>query len=340
MIDPVLALLAASGVGVVVVTIFWPRLGLWPRWKRMTAATDRIRMEDALKHFFHFERARLLPTAESLAGILSVSRDDASRLIARLEQRGLIATTVGTVELSDEGRRYALRIVRMHRLWERHLADETGMSTAEWHAQAEEMEHLLTAEQADALEDKMGRPRYDPHGDPIPTADGDMPGERGVPMSTLEAGAVAEVVHVEDEPRHLFSLLADRGIEPGVRVRVSGTTGDQFHFVADGNPLVLPRVAAASCTVRRLPDNTPMEGPFASLADLLPGQQVRVIGIGRTLRGSQRRRLMDLGLVPGTVVEVELESAGGDPTAYIIRGASIALRRQQARSIRVEPLKN
>jgi Fe2+ transport system protein FeoA len=73
-----------------------------------------------------------------------------------------------------------------------------------------------------------------------------------------------------------------------------------------------------------------------TLADVAPGQVVRVLGINSSFQGPQRRRLLDLGLVPGTVVEAELASAGGDPVAYRIRGALIALRKEQSRWIQVD----
>jgi DtxR family transcriptional regulator, Mn-dependent transcriptional regulator len=66
------------------------------------------------------------------------------------------------------------------------------------------------------------------------------------------------------------------------------------------------------------------------------GEGVRVLGVAPTCQGPQRRRLLDLGVVPGTVIEPELVSASGDPVAYRIRGAVIALRRHQAEWIEVE----
>ena len=71
------------------------------------------------------------------------------------------------------------------------------------------------------------------------------------------------------------------------------------------------------------------------LSALRPGEAGRVLAISRRCRGAERRRLMDLGVVPGTVVGVEMRSPNGDPTAYRIRDAFIALRAEQAEGIRV-----
>jgi DtxR family Mn-dependent transcriptional regulator len=75
-----------------------------------------------------------------------------------------------------------------------------------------------------------------------------------------------------------------------------------------------------------------------TLAALKPGQQGVVMRLSPQCRGPERRRLLDLGILPGTVITAEMVSPGGDPTAYRIRGALIALRREQARLIYIRPL--
>ncbi len=75
-----------------------------------------------------------------------------------------------------------------------------------------------------------------------------------------------------------------------------------------------------------------------TLGDLKLGQQGKVVNIASICQGAERRRFMDLGIVPGTVIEAELTSPSGDPTAYKIRGALIALRREQAQLINITPV--
>jgi DtxR family Mn-dependent transcriptional regulator len=72
------------------------------------------------------------------------------------------------------------------------------------------------------------------------------------------------------------------------------------------------------------------------LASLKPGQKARVVQLTDACVGTERRRLLDLGFVPGTLIEVEMVSPSGDPTAYRVRGTQIALRREQAVMIAVE----
>ena len=79
------------------------------------------------------------------------------------------------------------------------------------------------------------------------------------------------------------------------------------------------------------------DAPVRTLVDMAPGERARVVGLSPACQGAQRRRLLDLGVVRGTEVEAALRSATGDPVAYRIRGALIALRREQAAWIRIAP---
>jgi DtxR family Mn-dependent transcriptional regulator len=82
-----------------------------------------------------------------------------------------------------------------------------------------------------------------------------------------------------------------------------------------------------------------VQGPSETLADLAPGEVGRVLDLSPACRGPQRRRLLDLGVVKGTEITAEMVSAAGDPVAYLIRGALIALRRGQAEWVLVERVK-
>jgi DtxR family Mn-dependent transcriptional regulator len=110
----------------------------------------------------------------------------------------------------------------------------------------------------------------------------------------------------------------------------------RIRFWADGNEHVLAPVLANNISVVPLPEfkvEDLTEEEF--LSGLRPGQQGRILGLSPACRGAERRRLLDLGFVAGTLVEVEMVSPGGDPTAYRVRGSVVALRREQAGLIRV-----
>ncbi len=349
MVDPALALLVFALVATLAVALVWPRRGLFARLVRGRSARERIELEDALKHLYKCEYRGGDASVESLAGALEIGRTRASSLLAELREAGL--TRPGeTAVLSEEGRAYALRIIRTHRLWERFLADRTGIQPGEWHERAEDREHFLTEDETDRLDARLGHPRYDPHGDPIPTASGDLPAVAGVPLSHLPPGTVARIVHLEDEPRELYDRLVKAGLSPGMTLRVldhpvdeggSALAGDRepgaVGIEVAGARLAIDGAAALNVTVERVEEPAVDPASVRTLEDLADGEEARVLGISPVCQGSQRRRLLDLGIVPGTVVRSELHAAGGDPRAFLVRGALVALRREQQRWIRIAP---
>ena len=132
--------------------------------------------------------------------------------------------------------------------------------------------------------------------------------------------------------------MVAEGLAPGTRLRVIETTPRAIRFESGDEEHVLAPVLAANLTVRRLADERLEPGTATSLADLEPAQRGRVSGFAAGCRGAARRRLLDLGLVPGTVVTAELRGAGRGPVAFRVRGALIALRHEQASLIRAELL--
>lgn len=327
---PFETLLVGTLVLAICAIVAWPRKGLIARWRHAAERSARILVEDALKHLYDYEYRKIPSTLESLAGTLSISGDEAVKLISRLEGLRLLERRNLELRLTTGGRSYALRVIRLHRLWERYLADETNVREAEWHTEAELKEHAMTVEEANAIARKLGDPLYDPHGDPIPTVAGTVPSPQGVPLTSLKETEVAAIVHVEDEPAAIYAQLVAVGLFPGMQVRMIGQSPDRVVFEAAGNEVILAPVVAANISVVTLPVEAVHEGPFLTLASLAIGEHGMVTGLSPACRGTQRRRLMDLGVVPGTMIEAELRSPGGDPTAYRIRGATIALRQQQA----------
>jgi DtxR family Mn-dependent transcriptional regulator len=335
MLGPGLLLLLTVLVGVAAVVLFWPPAGLWWRWRRAILATERVLLEDALKHLHSCEYSGREATLESVAGALGLDRDRAAEVLSRLQGEALAGVEDGRWTLSVEGRSYALRVVRTHRLWERYFSEETGIPPDEWHAEAEIREHLTSADQVEELSSRMGHPRFDPHGDPIPTPAGDMPRPTGQPLPQLDAGKVAEIVHVEDEPETVYSQLVAEGLHPGMRVRVLEATPERIRFEADAEEFVLAPIVAGNLSVRELP-RAEMPRRHEILSALEPGERARVVSLSPEVRGVERRRLLDLGLIPGTEVEAVRRAPGDDPTAYRIRGAVVALRREQAARIRID----
>lgn len=335
MVNPLLSLIVLAAVLGAAAALLWPGTGLAWRWRRSLAASDRVEVEDALKHIWDGEYRHRPATLESLAGVLGLSGRAAADLVDRLGRLALVDHDEATLRLTPEGRREALRVIRIHRLWERYLADETGLDAREWHAQAERREHGMSDDQADALAATLGHPRYDPHGDPIPLASGELPPHQGTPLTRLAPEQVAEIIHLEDEPDAVFAQIVAAGLTPGMRVRLIERTPQRLRIEAETDEVVLAPVVAANVTVLPIEPPDQQTAAMTRLSALDLGESAEVVALAPTCRGAQRRRLLDLGLVPGTRVAGELRGPSGDPTAYRIRGALIALRRDQAHHILV-----
>ena len=153
-------------------------------------------------------------------------------------------------------------------------------------------------------------------------------------MNTLPPGGAGRIVHLEDEPEIIHAQILAAGLRLGTEVRVLEKSEKGVRFLADGTEHVIAPILAQNIDVIPLPVGADAKAE-ASLGDLNPGAKAMVLGLASDCRGTERRRLLDLGFVPGTVVEMEMASPTGDPTAYRVRGTVIALRREQARLVRV-----
>lgn len=334
--EPLIALAVALVLISIALGLFYPRRGLIPRWQLARQQTERIRMEDALKHILGCEMSGDRFTANSLAGALQITADQAADLLLDMERRGLLHVEHDSIRLAPVGRQSALHILRAHRLWERYLADETGIGELEWHGQAEWQEHQLTPEEAEALAARLGNPTHDPHGDPIPSAEGELLPHAGIPLISAQVNEPLRIVHIEDEPQAVFAQLLAEGLYPGMEVRLVESSPHRIRFWAGGDEHTLAPVVAANVSVARPPDNGDGSGMVGDrLSDLAQGERGQVVEISSQCRGLERRRLQDLGFLPGTEIQAELTSTGGDPVAYRIRGALIALRKEQADLIQI-----
>lgn len=340
--NPAILLLIGIGVLGITAVILWPEKGLFSRWQQARQMTDRARQEDALKHIYKLQQKGRHPTVESIAGALNISTNDATELVVHMQASQLLRLQGDDIDLTTDGMEAALHIIRAHRLWERYLAEKTGFDEAEWHSQAERQEHQLTPEAANALAARLGHPTHDPHGDPIPRADGNYVYHGGQPLNQLSVNTPARIVHLEDEPEAVYAQLAAEGLHPGQIVRLIESNSTRIRFWANGNEHVLAPIVARNISVVPLPVADGKETAVADqpqgtrLSELPLGETAEVIRISANCRGAERRRFMDLGILPGTAVTAEMRSPSGEPTAYRIRDAIIALRPNQANYIYVK----
>jgi DtxR family Mn-dependent transcriptional regulator len=335
--DPLLFLVIAIVLIVIGLFVFWPERGAYWRLERSRQMTERVLREDALKHIQNCEIEGQQPSLSSLTNSLNISTSQAVEIIDDLQSHKLIAVQGAEFHLTPDGRDYALRIIRAHRIYERYLAEETGFDESEWHTKAHHREHQLSPEEVEELAYKLGNPIHDPHGDPIPTADGNLVYyENCTTVDQLPLDTPARIVHMEDEPETVYAQLVAEGLCVGQVVRLVETSPQRLRFWAENDEHVLAPVLAANISVVPITEEPQAEElPGQPLTNLKPGQEAQMVALSPRIRGAERRRLMDLGLLPGTTIKVEMESAGGNPIAYRIRGALIALRKSQAELISV-----
>lgn len=333
-----MALGTFTAVSVVVLVLFWPERGLWWRWRELSGLEESTLVEDILKHLYKAEYEGREATLESLAGGLEISRDRTAELLELCRSMGVLELSDHRPRLTPEGRIQALHVIRVHRLWECYLAERTGVNPLKWHSEAERREHLLTPAETDELAARLNNPSHDPHGDPIPTSDGRMPPPTGVSLTQVAVGELGRVLHVEDEPEAVYAQIVALDLRPGALVHVLDRTPEKVVISVQGSEAILAPLVAANVNVQVLPHAQGLdpEKGWRTLAALVPGQTARVRRLSRSCRGLERERLLDLGLVPGTSVTAQIRGPLGDPIAYRVRGATVALRREQAERVLLE----
>ena len=331
--NPYLALLIFLAISLLLGIAFWPGKGIVYRIKKSITHTKRILMEDALKHIYDYEIHQLSPTLNSIAGNLGIPPDKSSKIIENLKNMNLVSLNDRTLSLTEGGREYALRIIRVHRLWESYLAEETGVTEMDWHDEAEKVEHYLTKEDADLLSAKINNPKFDPHGDPIPSSDGSIISYKGTLLNTVEKDAVVKIIHIEDEPKSIYTDLLDEGLFPGKEIKIIDRTEDEIVIAFDGYEKVLSLLMASKLNVEIISSDEFNNQKIKTLADLKFGETAEVINVAPNCRGHQRRRLLDFGIVPGSKIVIHINSPLQDPTAYLVKDTIVALREDQAKKV-------
>lgn len=198
----------------------------------LTAAT-----EDYLKYIWSATEWSNEPVKTSrLAKDMGLSPSTVSESVSRLAKEGLVEhEKYHAIRLTPEGSRHALAVVRAHRLIETFLHDRLGYSWDEIHTEADALEHAASARFIDAIDTLLGHPEYDPHGDPIPDAEGKLPVRRAIKLGDAEDGTVT-VLRVDDSDPEGLRAASQLGLRPGQTATIAGNT----MTVARKNALVAP----------------------------------------------------------------------------------------------------
>jgi DtxR family transcriptional regulator, Mn-dependent transcriptional regulator len=300
---------------------------------------DRAAVEDVLKALLECEYRRQEAGEAQLGALGGLGRAEGLRALGQAKAAGLADETPQAWRLTPAGREVAVRVMRAHRLTETQLARTTSLPAEAWHGRADQVEHDLSAAEVDRLADELGHPRFDPHGDPIPTRDGNFPAPEGQALMSWPEDRPGVISHIEDEPPALFAKLASRGIFAGMRfVRVASADTGGCELIIEASREKLDVELAALMRVR-MPLFDEGETPAGScrLSDIPRGASAGVLALLPGCIGAERSRLLDLGFVPGSRIEHELDSPLHGPSAYRVRGTLIALRKSQAAQVLVLP---
>jgi DtxR family Mn-dependent transcriptional regulator len=308
------------------------------RLRARSPRAQREQVEDALKTILQQQQSGRLPSPEALAGALHLTGSDVLRLITRMESLGLLQSQQGGLRLTAEGERWAMQVVRAHRLWERYLADEARLPLQQLHTEAHRREHHLTPQQVDDLDAFLGFPDRDPHGDPIPSRNGQLLEAQGQSLSSWPRDVTGRIVHLEDEPPIAYAQILAEGLHLGQQLRVLDATPERLTLSDGENEYRLAPAVAGNVYLAPVPEAPAIQPGVVSLADLPDNAPAEVVTLDEACQGFTRRRLLDLGMTPGARLQVEMRNFFGDPRAYRVRGTLIALRREQAAQIWVKPL--
>ena len=179
-------------------------------------------VQDYTKAIYSLEaRLREPVSTSAIAERIGVSAASASAMVKRLAEQGLVEhVRYRGVELTDEGRRVALEVLRHHRLLELYLSVHLDVPWDRVHEEAEALEHVISEDLEARIAAKLDNPTHDPHGDPIPTAELVMDDGATRSLDSLEPGAVGRFVRVSDSDSDMLRYLEERGISLGDRFEV------------------------------------------------------------------------------------------------------------------------
>lgn len=178
-------------------------------------------VEDYLKAIYRLSpRGRTASTSE-IAQRLELSPASVSGMVKRLSEQGLLEhVPYKGVQLTADGRRAALRMLRRHRLIEAYLLAFLGYTWDTVHDEAERLEHAVSDTLVERMAAVLGNPAVDPHGDPIPTPEGDINEPASIPLSEVPAGTSVEIRQVEESQPDRLRYIASVGLRPGVYITV------------------------------------------------------------------------------------------------------------------------
>ena len=177
--------------------------------------------ENYLKAVYHLQQDGDTVNTNALAEKLNTKAASVTDMMKKLSAKGLLNyTPYYGFSLSNEGKKTAVLIIRRHRLWEYFLSQKLGFSWEEVHQLAEELEHVSNKKLTDRLDEFLGFPSYDPHGDPIPDSKGKISVRNNISLLLLPKNKTAVVCQVTNQSPEMLELLKHKNIGIGTKLEV------------------------------------------------------------------------------------------------------------------------
>ncbi len=181
-------------------------------------------IQDYLKTIYKLqydEKTEDTVTTTAIANELNISGASVTGMLKRLSTMGLVNyNSYKGVTLTESGKKIALEIIRHHRLLELYLKDVLGFSLEKVHDEACRLEHHISEEFLDKIDELLGNPEFDPHGHPIPTKKGEIPDSDEPPLFTIEPGSEVIIKRLSDENTDMLAYFEKLGLMPQVKLKV------------------------------------------------------------------------------------------------------------------------
>ena len=209
--------------------------------------------EDYLKAIYKLQVEQGKATTSALAERVGVSAPSATAMLKKLAAMGLVEhEPYRGVLLTSAGEKAAIEVIRHHRLLEQYLSETLGMPIDELHAEADRLEHALSEELEARIDESLGYPTHDPHGDPIPDANLKLPAGSERALADLAQGERATVSRVPDVDTELLRYLSSLSLLPGADVKLvtSAPFGGPVTVLSGGSEHAIARELALQISVR------------------------------------------------------------------------------------------
>jgi DtxR family Mn-dependent transcriptional regulator len=207
-------------------------------------------VENYIKHVYleHQRAGAELVSFSRLASAMGVVPGTVTTMVKALADAGLVTYEPRRgVRLTPAGEKLALHVLRRHRLLELFLVKVLHFDWSEVHAEAEQLEHAVSDSVLERIDEILGRPVYDPHGDPIPSAGGEISERKLRPLNSAHPHDHGVIARISDQDARFLRYATERGLVPGADISIQSNdpAGDSVTVLVGGSPITLGTGAAA-----------------------------------------------------------------------------------------------